>query len=211
MEPTIVIIAVKAPINARIILSLTTFVLIFKQIQKIVAEIIIVMNVAVSDPKSDCATILTGRIKERNKSTRMIAPIIRDITRNGQKFLAHAVKNSFPENFEAEPLRELKIPPEIKAFSNIPKSKSSNNPAGKDAKMPLKTEPRSPRTSISNPSCSRSFIMLSPKPDFRNPFNGNATRETISSDPNQIRRIPFHAFRVRQNPEASDLNIFIIA
>jgi hypothetical protein len=169
----------------------------------------VVRNGAVSDPDPDEATIPTGSAIINMARAKMIKLIISDITRNGQKFLAAALKNPDNEDFPEEALRLSKIPPFRKAPSNIPIRISNNNPIGKEDIRFLKPEPISPNTSRSIPSFSLSVIMLPPNADLMNPFIGNATRETVRSDPSQISNIPFHAFRVLQKPDARALNIFI--
>ena len=168
-----------------------------------------VKNSAVSDPDPDEDVILMGSTIINMTRAKMIKLIISDITRNGQKFFAEALKNPDNEGFSEEALRLSKMPPFRKAPSNIPIRISNSNPAGNEDIRFLNPGPKSPITSRSIPSFSLSVIILPTNADLKNPLIGIATRETVRSDSNQISSIPFHAFRVLQKPDARAINIFI--
>jgi hypothetical protein len=92
--------------------------------------------------------------------------------RNDQKFFAPALKKSCDENF---PLPFLTLPnkPAVrKAFRINPIRYMKMNPAVKKDMRLLKVDPRSAKTSISNPSDSFSMIMLLPKAEFNEPLKG---------------------------------------
>ena len=135
--------------------------------------------------------------------------ITNDIIRNGQKFSAADLKNFDAENLWGSPLRLLNNPPVKKVFIRNPRTKRKKNPAANDEERLFIPAPRSTRVSRSIPSESRSVIILLPKPEFNDPFKGNASEETRSSEKNHIIRTPFQDFTVRTIPFGNELKIHI--
>jgi hypothetical protein len=92
--------------------------------------------------------------------------------RNDQKFFEPALKNSWEENL---PLSFLTLPnkPAVrKAFMTNPMNQTNIKPAEKNEKRLFKVEPRSAKTSISNPFASFSVIMLLPKAELNELLKG---------------------------------------
>jgi hypothetical protein len=140
----------------------------------------------------------------------MIKVIIKDTTRNGQKFTAEALKNSLAENSFAEPLMLLNSPPVRKALRMKDASIEIKKPVEKEDNKLVNVTPISAKTSILIPLISFSVIMLFPISVSNEAFNGRATRITGISDENQTIRIPFHDFSDRKVAFLTAIIIFII-
>jgi hypothetical protein len=152
---------------------------------------------------------VTGKSTIRKPRKRIIPLINKEITRNDQKFLDDAAKNSAEENVFSDFLRLLNKPPLRKVLNRNPVNKTRNNPEENDGIRLVALLNRSVTTDISIPSVNLSVIMLFPKPDFTAPLSGNVTREIIKREVNQTIRIPFHVCSALTNPDQSVLNIFI--
>jgi hypothetical protein len=84
------------------------------------------------------------------------------------------------------------------------------NPAVKKDMRLLKVDPRSAKTSISNPSASFSMIILLPKAELNEPRKGYINTSTRRNMESQTIKTPFRDFNARQNPDFRELNIFIL-
>jgi hypothetical protein len=131
------------------------------------------------------------------------------MTRNDQKFLADAIKNSADENLPELPLRQENMPPPRNAFIRILISIRKSTPEEKYETRPFSVESKSPTTSPFIPSISFSVIILFPNPAFKTPFIGTAKRETSKREKNQTIKTPFHTFNDRKMPDLKASNIFI--
>jgi hypothetical protein len=132
------------------------------------------------------------------------------ITRNDQKYLAEALKNSPVENLPYDSYSILNNPPERNILRRKPTTNKRKNPDERYDIRLVRASPKSEKTSKSIPSISLSVIMLLPKPEFKDPLTGSARRLTNNSDKNQIIKIPFHDFSERKTAILTAIKTFII-
>ena len=131
------------------------------------------------------------------------------ITRNDQKFLPEALKNSDADNFGAFFLKKLNCPPLRKIFIRKPTNISTNNPTEKKDINTFIIDPRSVNISAVKPCDSLSVIILFPKADLSAPLNGMATTETRISEKIHVIKMPFHALNEAFAPDKIEFKIFI--